>query len=522
MSLKPVPDSATIPRSIISSNPANGDVIGEAPFFSLEEARESLDRAKTAQKLWASQSLDDRITVLRRFQHILTERAAEVCELISKENGKPLQEAMVTEVLPVIDLTAYFAKRAKKILADKTIGMHLLKHRRSFIQYRPRGVMLVISPWNYPLTIPAGAIVMGLLAGNAVIQKPASLTPLIALKMRELMDEAGLDRDLFQVVTTSGSIASQMIEMGVDYVNFTGSTEVGRQVAMLCGRLMIPSSMELGGKDPVIVRADADLDYTAGAITWGGLCNAGQTCASVERVYAHESIYDELVAKVTERVQALRVGDPQLGEMDMGPMVDENQLRIVEHQVKDALANGAKALTGGKRIDGPGNFFEPTVLVDVTEDMEVIRDETFGPVIPIMKVRSDEEAIERANHSIYGLTASIFTRDRQRGREIAQRLEAGTVMVNEVLLTHGLPETPWQGVKLSGTGKVHSDQGLVDLCYPYHINEENLIHPPASPFWHPYSDKMYRALLGGVKVLFGRKLAQRVRGVSQIIGGLLH
>ncbi len=434
------------------------------------------------------------------------------------ENGKPLQEAMVTEVLPVVDLTSYFCNHAKGILSDRRIPMHLMKHRRSLINYRPRGVMLVISPWNFPFTIPNGEIVMGLLAGNVIVHKPASLTPLIALKTRELFDEAGLPADVYQVVPTKGSVASEMIEMGVDYVNFTGSTAVGRQVSEICGRLLIPSSMELGGKDPLIVCADANLESAAGAVVWGGLANAGQVCASVERVYAHESIYDALVQKVVAKAQDLRVGDPGKGEMDVGAMVDPRQLDLVERQVEDALAKGAKALVGGKRLDGPGNFFQPTILVDVTEDMDVVTEESFGPVVPILKVSSEQEAIEKANDSIYGLNAYVYTSDRYKGQRIARKLQAGTVMVNEVLLTHGCPETPWQGCKLSGTGRVHSDDGLRDMCFPFHINDDILPQPEKSPFWHPYSDKLYRGMLAGLKAIYGRGMTGRWQGVKELFG----
>ena len=503
---------------LVSYNPATGKALGEVSTFTIEEAREAVERAREAQCAWGARSLDERIRILRNFQHVLTERAEEVCELIMLENGKPLQEAMVTEVLPVVDLTSYFCNHAKSILADRRIPMHLMKHRRSLINYRPRGVMLVISPWNFPFTIPTGEIVMGLLAGNVVVHKPASLTPLIALKARELFDEAGLPQDVYQIVPTQGSIASEMIEMGVDYVNFTGSTAVGRQVAERCGRLLIPSSMELGGKDPLIVCADANLESAAGAVVWGGLANAGQVCASVERVYAHENVYDRLVQKVVAKAEALRLGNPGDGERDIGAMVDEHQLDLVERQVEDAVSKGAKVLVGGKRIDGPGNFFEPTILVDVTEDMEVVTEETFGPVVPIMKVSSDEEAIEKANDSIYGLNAYVYTSDRYRGQRIARRLQAGTVMVNEVLLTHGCPETPWQGCKLSGTGRVHSDDGLRDMCFPFHINDDILPQPESSPFWHPYSESLYRKMLAGLKALYGRGMTGRWQGVKELFG----
>lgn len=504
---------------IQSFNPATGELLGEVKSFTLAEAREALARARVAQKRWAQTPLAQRLDVLTRFQYILTRRAEDLCELISRENGKPLQEAMITEVLPIIDLTAYFVKRAPKILAKTSIPLHLVKYRRSYLDYRPRGVMLVISPWNFPFTIPAGTIVMGLIAGNSIVHKPASLTPLIALKLQELFLEAGLDQDLYQVVPASGSTAFELIGKGVDYVNFTGSTSVGLKVSERCGAHLIPCSMELGGKDPAIVREDANLDFAAGSIVWGAFANAGQVCASVERVYAHERIYDRLLEKIVERTRALRVGDPLSSDVDVGAMVDAGQLQIVENQVNDARAKGARILCGGNRLPGPGLFFEPTVLVDVTPDMDVVKEETFGPLLPVMSYRNDEEAIALANDSIYGLNAYVFTRNPDKGRWVAERLEAGTVMINEVLITHGLPETPWQGVKLSGTGKVHSDQGLRDLCYPYHINEDTVAQPSVNFFWPPYSHAMYRRLLGAARSLFAKGAAARWEGLKGLISG---
>lgn len=491
-------------ETLKSYNPATGEMIGEVHSFTIAEAEEALARARAAKSTWANCGLAARLEIMKRFEEVLVEHADELCRLISAENGKPLTEAMMTEVLPLIDLVNYFRKNAQDILADHTIPLHLMKNRKSFITYRPRGVMLVISPWNFPFTIASGSVVMGLIAGNVILHKPASLTPLIAVKTRELFDLAGLPADVYQVLPGPGAMASHLIEQGVDYVNFTGSTGVGRHVAATCGRKLIPCSMELGGKDPLYVAEDADLEVAANSIVWGGLANSGQICASVERVYLHEKIYDIVLEKVVAKARALRMGDPAKGDVDCGPMVDPAQLEIVERQVKAALAQGAKALVGGKRPAGPGQFFEPTILADVTEEMDVVREETFGPVVPIMKVSGDEEAIARCNHSTYGLTAYVFSGDAERARGIAKRLEAGTVMINEVLVTHGAPETPWQGAKESGTGKVHSDQGLRDLCFPYHINEDHLVAPSNNVYWYPYSETRYGQMLTIAKGMFGK------------------
>ncbi|MFN8370411.1 MAG: aldehyde dehydrogenase family protein, partial [Bacteriovoracaceae bacterium] len=285
-------------NTIAVNNPATGTLIAEVKSYSVSEGITALKKSKIAQTKWAALPIKERIVFLKKFQHLLVEAAEELCELLAKENGKPVGEAMIMEVLPVVDLTAYFCKKAPKILKNKKISMHLVKYRKSYIHYKPKGVVYVISPWNFPFAIPTGEIIMALIAGNSVIHKPASITPLIALKTRELLLKTGIDPDLYQVLPMSGAEAFQLIREGVDYVNFTGSTSVGEKVAAECGRLFIPCSMELGGKDPAIVCEDAHIDHAAESLVWGAFANAGQVCASVERAYVHASIYDQVVEKV--------------------------------------------------------------------------------------------------------------------------------------------------------------------------------------------------------------------------------
>ncbi|MFA6033835.1 MAG: aldehyde dehydrogenase family protein, partial [Myxococcota bacterium] len=382
----------------------------------------------------------------------------------------------------------YFNQKAEKILRPRKIAMSLFKNRASYIHYQPRGLVLVIAPWNFPLSIPMGTVIMALLAGNAVILKPASLTPIISCRMRDLMIEAGLDPDLFQVITGPGKLGSELISAGVvDYVNFTGSTGVGLKVAELAASKMIPSSMELGGKAPAIVFEDADIENAARSVVWGSFGNSGQICASVERVYVHEKAYDRFVSLVVEHTGRLRQGNPLTdANLDVGAMTDPSQITIIERQIREALAGGAKVLTGGRRSAAGTQFFEPTVIVDVTDAMAVAREESFGPVMPIMKFSTDEEVIRRANDSPYGLLAYVFSRNRKRALRVAEQIEAGTVMINETLMTHAFPETPWTGVKQSGIGRVHSDDGLLDLCQARHVNYD--VIPMANPVWYPYSN----------------------------------
>jgi acyl-CoA reductase-like NAD-dependent aldehyde dehydrogenase len=495
------------------SNPATGEKIGEVKGISVKEGVEAIARAKKAQELWAKKPLAQRVKVIQRFNKALIDKADDFCQAITLENGKPLMEAMITEVLPVVDITDYFCGHAAEILAKQPISMHRLKYRKSYIHFKPRGVVFVISPWNFPFVIPVGEVIMSLIAGNAVIQKPASLTPLIALKTRELMLEIGLDPNLYQVLPMKGEDAFKLIGAGVDYVNFTGSVATGEKVSAECGKHLIPCTMELGGKDPAIVCEDVNIGHAARCIAWGAFANAGQVCASVERVYVHESIYQKFVDKVVEVVKEMKIGDPFEDGISMGPMKDPHQLKIVADHIDNARNNGAVILTGGYKIDGPGLFYAPTVLVDVNDDMECVKEETFGPTMPIMKYSDIDEAVRRANDSPYGLNAYVFTADRYKGQRIAEKLQAGTVMVNEVLITYGLPETPWGGVKKSGVGRVHGDDGLRELCIQYHVNYDLPYQIPWSPFRYPYTHKKYRIFLNSLKTLWGQGIGAKLSGI---------
>ncbi|HWE28237.1 MAG TPA: aldehyde dehydrogenase family protein, partial [Polyangia bacterium] len=336
--------------------------------------------------------------------------------------------------------------------------------------------------------------VMALIAGNAVVLKPSEITPLIALKTKELFDASGMPPELFQVVCGRGSAGAALIDSGIDYCIFTGSTATGRKVAAACGERLIPCILELGGKAPAIVCADADLDRTARALVWGAFANQGQVCVSVERVYVNHAVHDELVQKIVAEVDKLRPG------VDTGAMTWERQTEIVEERLEAALAGGAKVRSGGKRR-GQGLAFQPTVLTDCKQDMDVMRKEIFGPVMPIMKVRDDEEALQLANDSSLGLMAYVFTGDRGKGKRIAEKIESGMTMVNDCLLTFGAPETPWGGVKQSGIGVTHSDKGLRELSQARHVNYDRLALAKEL-WWYPYSDKLYQQTLRAMRWIF--------------------
>lgn len=484
-------------RVLQNTEPATGRSLAPLPTSSPEEVRAVVERARVAQGRWAALGWSERKRRLLAFRRRLVARMDEVAALLASENGKPHFEALTHEIFPVADLAGYFAKRARKILRDERIPLHLFGPlKRSHLRYQPRGVIGVISPWNFPFAIPMGDVLMALASGNAVVVKPSEWTPRIMLLAKELLVEAGIDEDLVGVVLGAGEIGAALVEAGVDMMIFTGSVATGRKVGEACGRQLIPYVAELGGKDAALVLADADVEKAARLVVWGAFANSGQVCASVERVLVHESIADAFILEVVELTGGLRQGDPAAGAVDVGAMVVPAQLEHVQRQVEEARRKGARILVGGEvHGEGGARFFQPTVLVDVTPEMAIWREETFGPCLPIRTFRDEGEAIREANDSPFGLNAYVFSRSASRAALVAGRLEAGTVMIDDVLYTHALPETPWGGVKESGVGRVHSAQGLKELCEVQHINRPRL---RVTPLWlFPYTDKtlgLFRSL----------------------------
>ncbi|HZH30917.1 MAG TPA: aldehyde dehydrogenase family protein [Pyrinomonadaceae bacterium] len=462
---------------IISYDPATGEEVGRVPVASADEVARACERARAAQVAWGALSYAERGRVVLRARAAVLDEMDAIAGLISRESGKPAAEALMMELVPTLDLMGFFARRTARLLKGERIdiGQYALMGRSSRIVYKPLGVVGIISPWNFPWAIPLGEVVMALMAGNAVVLKPSELTPLVGLKIGEVFRSAGLPDNLLTVLTGDGATGAALVEAGVDKIMFTGSVATGRRVAEAAARRLIPCVLELGGKDPMIVFEDANLEAAAQAAVWGAFANAGQACASVERCYVHERIAGEFTSRVVELTRALRQDAGTCEGTDIGAMSSERQREIVEAHLRDALARGARVLAGGGR--GPsdtGLFHEPTVLDKVDHTMELMREETFGPVLPLMSFRTEEEAIARANDSPYGLTASVWTRDIRRGVRVAERLEAGTVMVNEVLYTHGIAQTPWGGVKLSGIGRTHGRAGLLELVSAQHIHVNRL------------------------------------------------
>lgn len=499
---------------ITSINPATGHPLGEVPDLPEEAIRAAVGRARAAAQQWAQVPLEERCRRVVKFAEVLMARAEEVIELITAEGGKTRQEALGMEVMVVADLVRYFTKHAAEILAPEPIPLHLLKHRGSYLHFVPRGVIGIIAPWNFPFAIPMGEALMAVIAGNGVVLKPSEMTPLIALKGKELFDAAGLPPELLQIVTGRGTAGAALIDAGIDFCVFTGSVNTGKKVAAACGERLIPCTLELGGKAPAVVCADADLERAANAIAWGGFANSGQVCASVERVYAVPEVHDELVRRVVDIARSLRQGDASAAEadVDIGAMTWDRQLDHVADLVDGAVEAGAKLECGGKRgasEKGGGMFYPPTVLTGVTQDMDIIKKEIFGPVLPIVAVADEDEAVRLANDSHLGLLAYVFSEDKARAQRLAERIEAGTVMINDVLATYAAPETPWGGVKSSGIGHTHSAQGLRDFCQARHVNYERLSLGKREIWWYPYKPRTFKTLLKAAKLLFGKRFWQR-------------
>jgi succinate-semialdehyde dehydrogenase/glutarate-semialdehyde dehydrogenase len=489
-------------REIVSINPATLEELGRFPVSSAAEVNAAVARARAAQPAWAALSFRNRARYILKARRALYDRQNEIIQLISDETGKPAFEALSTEVFPVADLMSHFAARTERILKDEKFTLAVFRNKRSAIIHEPLGVVGIISPWNFPFAIPMGEIVMALMAGNAVVLKPSEHTPLVADGIRRLMASVDFPEGVLEVVQGDGSAGAALVDSPIDKIFFTGSVRTGKRIAETAAKRLLPVTLELGGKDAMIVLEDAPFERTVRGAVWGAMANCGQVCASVERLYVVESMADRFIPAVVSEVKKLRLGPPSSEcNADIGPLVNENQLNTVSEHVADAVARGARVLAGGRRREDLGGyFFEPTVLVDVDDSMKVMTEETFGPVLPIRIVKDEEEAIREANNSRYGLLASVWTTN-ERGRKLARRIEAGTVIINDAVYTHGAAQTPWFGVKESGLGVTHGSAGLLEFVRMKHINWD-LMPMKSDWWWFPYTERWQRRFKTLMKVLY--------------------
>jgi acyl-CoA reductase-like NAD-dependent aldehyde dehydrogenase len=463
-------------------------------------------RAREAQPTWEAAGFEGRADVLLAAHRWMVANAERVVTTIVGETGRPADETQLAELAYGLSALEFWAGMAPAYLGDERIesASPFLRGRRLVVRYAPLGVVGVIGPWNYPLINSFGDCIPALAAGNSVVLKPSEITPLTSLLMVEMLAQCEIPEAVFQVATGRGETGAALTDE-VDMVMFTGSTRTGKKVMERAAQTLTPVSLELGGKDPMIVLRDADLERAANAAAYYSMQNAGQTCISVERVYVEAPVYDQFVAKVTEKVRALRQGDPSggPGTVEVGSLTFPPQFDVIDSHVQDALAKGAKALTGGKGRREHGIFYEPTVLVDVDHSMSAMTEETFGPTLPIMKVADAEEAIRLANDTTYGLAASVFSKDVVRAEAVARRIEAGAVVVNDAMLNYSALELPMGGWKASGLGSRHGAGGI----RKYTRQQALLITrfaPKKDIHMFPYNKRVTGLLLRFFKLLWGR------------------
>lgn len=497
-----------------SFNPGTRELISEVDVLDAEDMKSIVQRTKQYVPIWQKTSFKDRAKLCFKLRKVIHENLDEIAELISKENGKPIMEAITHDIMPVMDLITYFSKNVESILKSHKINLgkwNFLGHQ-SHIEYYPLGVIGIISPWNFPFSIPVGEMVMALLVGNVVILKPSEHTPLIGQKIGELFKKAGFPDDVIQVIQGDGMVGASLVTSGVDKIAFTGSVPTGKKIMEAAAKSLTPVTLELGGKDPFIVLPDANIDLASSAAVWGAFCNSGQVCASVERVYVHEDVAEEFTKLVVEKTQKIKQGIGLDLNSDMGPMTMSMQLKKVMEQINAAKKNGAKILTGGEVNSelSQGDFIEPTVITDIDHNAKIIQEETFGPVLPIIKYKDIEDAITKANSLPYALNAYIWSKNTSKAKKLASKIEAGTVNINDSVFTHAVAQTPWGGPKESGIGRTHGGVGLLDLVHMRHVHVNHMSSKFVNFWWFGYSPEKVELMKAMVDVLFG-SFSQKIK-----------
>src|SRR3954463_6868582 len=499
--------TVSAPSSLDSFSPLTGEKIGSVPTVTPDQVQSVVDDVASIQPFWAQLPLTGRARYMKRAAQAILDQLDDLARLLAREQGKPINEAYVMELIPTIDALNWIADAGQQILSDERIPQPqaFTKLKKSVFSYEPLGVVGVIAPWNYPWSIPFGEVAMALMAGNGVVLKPASLTPLIGDRIRDIFERAGLPEGLVRTVHGGGAVGNALVESTAAKIFFTGSVDVGRRVGVACAERLKGCVLELGGKDAQIVCADANLEHAISGCLWGSFANAGQTCAGIERVYVVEDVAEQFTEGVVRGAQALRVGDPLSFDTEIGPMVSRDQYELVKELVDDAVANGAELRCGGPvEVDGypDAAFYAPAVLTSVTHDMRIMREEIFGPVVPIISVESEEEAIRLANDSNFGLSASVWTLDKAKGDRIARRIEAGSVWINDHMYSHGAFQCSWGGVKQSGLGRSHSKFGFYECVNVKHIGWDP--SRARNFWWYPYARSLGVALHSAAQLLYGR------------------
>lgn len=508
-------------KETISLNPATGEENGRLAHTDLSRIGQVFRAARMAQRDWQATPFSVRRRHVLRMRDFIVEHAGEIAGIVSRDNGKSRIDALATEIIPCAMAATWYAKNAEGHLRPRSLPASSLMfaNKRNRLHRVPFGVVGIISPWNYPLSIPFGEVVMGLMAGNAILLKVAAATVMVGQAIERIVAAGDLPPGLFSHIVGSGADVSRaFFDNRIDKIFFTGSVTTGKHLMGEAARTLTPLSLELGGKDPMIVLADADLERAANGAAWAGYQNAGQSCGGVERIYVHASVYERFVELLARKTRAMRHGPDASFDVEMGAMTTEEQLETVRRHVDAAVAAGAKIVARSSGLPGAKGWFYPaTLMVNVNHSMDLMREETFGPVLPVLPFRTIDEAIELANDSSMGLTSSVWTRDVAFGRSVALRLNTGVTTINDHLYTHGQSETPWGGLKESGLGRTHSHLGLEEMTQAKLVNWD-LLHARRNLWWFPFDERTYSALLQALRFLYAPSLFARMENGIRLLG----
>ena len=484
--------------------PATGELILQYRETPASAAGEMMNLSKDAFGAWSQLDIDERLRYLKQLRLTIVQRLDEVAELISKDTGKVKTDALVADIMPTLDAIMHIEKHAKKALKSQKVSTpFLLIGHKSSVHYMPRGSVLVISPWNYPFLLAMVPLVSALASGNTVILKPSEVTPAVGKMIEELFKEAGFPKNVVQIAHGGRELGASLTKQKPDYIFFTGSVGTGRIIQEIAARDLIPTTLELGGKDPMLVFSDADYKRAAQGAVWGAFTNSGQVCMSVERLIIQREALDPFLQELLPIVNQLEQGNGK--ESDIGSMTSIQQISIVREHVEDALEKGAILLAGDppSEWDDQSMYIKPMVLTNVSEDMLIMQEETFGPVLPILTVNTEEEAIQVANNSRYGLNASVWTTNKEKGRYAAHKLLSGAVLINDVLITVANNNLPFGGVKESGIGRYHGDQGIRIFCHEKAVMEDMGLKKTEIQ-WYPYKGK-YEHFTNLLTAYFGKR-----------------
>jgi succinate-semialdehyde dehydrogenase/glutarate-semialdehyde dehydrogenase len=509
----------TTTETIRSVNPATGETLATLKQSSAEEVHETVQHANRAQADWQALGLEGRARILKELGFLLSDRRQEIAELITTEMGRPITESLVMEVEATIDLIDYYSRKHRQLLSDRRIALHNLffKRRTCTLHHQPLGTLAVIAPWNWPLLLPMGTIVPALLAGNAVVFKHSDLTPLMGQQIETILHQAGVPDTIFRAVVGGAHVGQALVASDVVKIFFTGSTQVGRAVYQQAAGLLKKCVLELGGNDPAIVCDDADIEAASSGIVWGAFNNCGQNCNSIERVYVHKRIANAFVDSVVGKTKQLKIGSGMDPEVDIGPLASHGQWAKIRSIAEDAKLQGLECLTGGEDdMSFKGCFYSPTVFLRKASDLHPPDQEIFGPLLFITPVEDDEQALQLANRSEYGLSASVWTQNRSRGHQLAQRLESGNVMINDCIVSFGMPEMGWSGLKKSGIGWVHGEKGLDEM-----VNIQDITLDPQSRmqkfWWFPYTPMMIDSMHAALDALYSRSIWKKIRALPTVL-----